>query len=86
MYKLAYHHKAVKLLEKLSIKEKQLISQQLELLQQNPFAKTLDIKKLAATIRTHRLRVKNIRIIFEPDTKRKIIFIHNTDFRGSVYN
>lgn len=86
MYKLAYRHKTIKFLDKLSVKERKLVIQKFDSLQNNPFTKNLDIKKLTATIGSYRLRVRNIRIIFEVDVKKQIIFIHNADFRGNIYN
>lgn len=85
MYKLLYHNRVAKFLTKLSPKEKKLVIEKLEFLQKDPFTYMLDIKNTART-RNYRLRVRNIRIIFELNTMNKIIFIQKIDFRGSVYN
>ncbi len=85
MYTLLYHPRAVKFLQKLPKKESDKIIKKMEFLRKNPFAKSLDIKKLATTKRSYRLRLGTIRIIFEVDREKKFIYCHEIDFRGNIY-
>ncbi|HLC94029.1 MAG TPA: type II toxin-antitoxin system RelE/ParE family toxin [Patescibacteria group bacterium] len=86
MYKLLYHNRVAKFLKKLSPKEKKLVIEKLEFLQKDPFTQLLDIKKLTETTKNYRLRIRNMRVVFELNNKNKIIFIQNINFRGNVYN
>lgn len=85
MYKLLYHPRSLKFFRKLPAKEKQGLLSKLEKLQSDPFAKTLDITKLATTKRSFRLRIGAIRAVYEVDPKVKIVYIHDIDFRGNIY-
>lgn len=85
MFKLLYHPRVLKFLKKLSKKETKLILEKLEILAKDPFSGHLDIKKLETTQRSYRLRIGNLRVIFEVDSQKKVIFIHEIGFRGSIY-
>ncbi len=83
MYELLYHPRAQKFLVKIPPKKARQIIAKLEILRQNPTSKTLDTKKLVNTERGFRLRVGSIRVIYETSAGK--IYIHDIDFRGSIY-
>ena len=85
MYQLLYHPRTEKFLKKISQKELSKIILKLERLRKDPNNKNLNIKKLATTQKSYRLRLGNIRVIYELDKKNKIIYIHDIDFRGNIY-
>lgn len=84
MYALLYHPRTLKFLKKLSTKQSKKTTEKIELLIKNPFI-TADVKKLATTQQSYRLRVGKIRVIYEVDDKTKTIYIHDIDFRGNIY-
>ncbi|OGG03843.1 hypothetical protein A2W14_04860 [Candidatus Gottesmanbacteria bacterium RBG_16_37_8] len=83
--KLIYHPRAVKFLRKLPQKEAERVLSKIELIKTTPSQTNLDIKKLTTTKRTYRLRVGNIRVIYEIDPTSEMIYIHEIDFRGNIY-
>lgn len=85
MYKLVYHPRVFKFLTKISKKEAERIVKKIEILDKNPLSEELNVKKLASTKRSFRLRIENFRVIFEVDFEKKIIYIHEVGFRGSIY-
>jgi mRNA interferase RelE/StbE len=85
MYKLVYHPRVFKFLTKISKKEAKKIIEKIEILNENPLSEELNVKKLASTKRSFRLRIGNFRVIFEVDFENKIIYIHEVGFRGSIY-
>jgi len=85
MYKLVYHPRVFKFLTKISKKEAKRIVEKIEDLDKNPLSEELNVKKLATTKRSYRLRIGNFRVIFEIDFENKIIYIHEVGFRGNIY-
>jgi len=85
MYKLVYHPRVFKFLTKISKKEAKRIVEKIEILDKNPLSEELNVKKLASTKRSFRLRIGNFRVVFEVDFENKIIYIHDVGFRRSIY-
>lgn len=85
MYSLVLHPRAKKFLSKLSKKDARPVVDKIDLLIRDPFTPSLDIKKMATTQRSFRLRVGRIRVIYEVDTDKKRVYINDIDYRGSVY-
>jgi len=83
MSKIYYHPRAVKFLSKIPRKTSQTVYFKINQLRDSGFWKNLDIKKLVNTQASYRLRVANIRVIFELNNKN--IYIHEIDFRGNIY-
>lgn len=81
MYSLLIRPKAEKNFAKIPQKLKLKVLQNLKKLEQDPFQNSLDVKKLTGTKRSYRLRVGEIRVIYELDTKTKEIFVGDIDFR-----
>jgi len=85
MYQLLYHPRTEKFLHKIPKNNLTKIISSLERLAQNPNTGNLNTKKLLTTQNCYRLRVGNIRVIYELDNARKTIYIHDIDFRGNIY-
>ena len=85
MYQVRYHNRVGKFLGKIPKKEMLKLLYKISLLAKEPFAQALDIKKLATTKHSYRLRMGTLRVIYEIDTLTKRIYIHEIGFRGSIY-
>lgn len=85
MYQLLYHPRAVKFLKKLPQKEASRVFQKISLLTADPVASKLDVKKLATTKRSYRLRVGSLRVIYEVDFEKQCLYIHEINWRGNIY-
>ena len=72
-------------MRKISQKESEKILGTIEQLPKSTTTGNLDIKKLVNTKRSWRLRIGNIRVVYEYDLVGKIIYIHEIDFRGNIY-
>ncbi|MBI2596513.1 type II toxin-antitoxin system RelE/ParE family toxin [Candidatus Daviesbacteria bacterium] len=84
MYRLATLPRAEKHFAKLPQKTQQKIFIALSKLANNPFNRELNIKKMVASKQSYRLRVGELRVIYEMDTKSKAIFILDIDFRRTT--
>lgn len=84
MYKILLTKKSLKELDKLAsvdIKRILLVLKSFSY----PFSSKYDIKKMAGGIDFYRLRIGNIRILFELDHKQKEIWVRKIAYRGSIY-
>ncbi len=84
MYKIAVKPSAEKNFSRIPKKFQEKILQKLKFLEVNPFQPGLDIKKLAGSKRSYRLRVGELRVIYELETNRKEIFVTDIDFRRTT--
>lgn len=84
MYKITVRSKAEKHFAKLPKNLQEKIAKKLKQLEENPFQIGLDIKKLAGTEKSYRLRVGELRIIYQMHTGLKEIFVVDIDFRTST--
>ena len=84
MYQLIIRPKAEKHFSKLPQKLQTRIVGSLKKLATDPFQAGFDIKKLAGTGRSYRLRAGELRVIYEMNTSRKEIFITDIDFRRTT--
>ena len=86
VFKLIYHKRSLKFLEKVSRDNARYIIKKLENLQKNPMAKNANVAKLAGEIENaYRLRIGKIRVLYELDLENKAIYILNINYRGSIY-
>lgn len=85
MIEIKYHPRAIKFLRKISQRESGKIIDAIGLLPGSPISGKLDIKKLVNTKRSFRLRIGEIRVVYEYDPELKIVYIHEIDFRGNIY-
>jgi len=85
MINVVFRSDTKKFLSKITRKDFQQVIKKIKQLQQNPFDKQLNIKKLATVRNTYRLRIGKIRVIYELDLTNNILYIQNVDFRGNIY-
>jgi len=85
MIKVFFHPKTKRFLKKITHKDLVQVIKKIEQLQKNPFDKQLDIKKLATKGNSYRLRIGKIRVIYEVDFRKNILYIYDIDFRGNIY-
>ena len=85
MYKLLYHPSCLKRLKKIPQIDRGRILEKLLQLSGNPFSANLDIQKLVRTKNSFRLRVGDLRAIYEVEKEKKIIYVWEIDYRGKVY-
>ncbi|WP_457550094.1 type II toxin-antitoxin system RelE family toxin [Archaeoglobus sp.] len=76
------HKRVIKFLEKLEEKRRENVLRVLKSLGRFPLIRA-DIKKIGKT--TYRMRVGEIRVIFDYDKEKNKIFVKLVDFRGRVY-
>ena len=81
MYKLTISSKAEKHFSRLPKNLQEKIAKKLKQLKEGPFQGGLDIKKLSGTDKSYRLRVGELRIIYQMDSKLKDICVVDIDFR-----
>jgi mRNA interferase RelE/StbE len=81
MYKLTISPKAEKHFSRLPKNLQEKIAKKLMQLEEDPFKEGMDIKKLAGTEKSYRLRVGELRIIYQMETKLEDIFVVDIDFR-----
>lgn len=84
MYSLIVRPKAEKHFAKLPQKLQEKILKSLKKLEDNPFQAGLDIKKLAGTYKSYRLRVGELRIIYQLNTGIQKISVEDIDFRRTT--
>ncbi len=86
MYKIVLRSKAEKfLLNKLEKNTQSKISSKIDLLAQDPFAPNTNLVKLSGMEHGYRLRIGNIRIVYEISTSPQTIIIWKIDWRASAY-
>ena len=85
MYRISYHPRAIKFIKKLSKKDSVKLVLKIKKLSNPPYQKNLNIKKLTGIPNSFRLRDGAIRVIFEINNKKQIIYINDIDFRGNIY-
>lgn len=84
-YKFLYHPQCLKKLRKIPRIDQSRILKKLQELSSNPYTKSLDTKKLIKTQNNYRLRIGNLRAIYEIGEKEKTIFVWEIDYRGNIY-
>ena len=85
-YRIFYSSRAEKYLHRLTSSKLNTILNRIENVSLNPFKRDNNIKKLSGTISSYRLRVGDIRIIYELNIQTKIMFVVKIAPRGAVYN
>lgn len=84
MYKLIIRPRVEKNFSKLPQKLQEQTLKSLKKLEENPFQGGLDIKKLVGTKKSYRMRVGEMRVIYEMETRLKEIFVTDIDFRRTT--
>ena len=85
MYLIRYSSQAEKFIRKQDRQLQALIKQRMELVGKNPYAPNNNLDKLKETPNGYRLRLGNIRAVYEIDTQIQIITVWKIDFRGQIY-
>ena len=85
MYRIIYAREISKFLKKVSLNQLQKIKTKMELVARDPFSSHPDLTSLKGITGGYRLRVGNLRVVYELDSKKKTIIVWKIDFRGSVY-
>ena len=84
MYQVTIRPKAEKHFSKLPKNLQEKIAKKLKQLEKNPFSEVLDIKKLTGTQKSYRLRVGELRVIYQLNTSLKEIIVADIDFRRTT--
>lgn len=86
---MSYSIKTLKPFEKFYAKrskaEKKAIDAKFDILKENPFDKSLDVKKLQGYERRYRLRIWDYRIFYEIYGNKLIIIMIDGESRGDAY-
>lgn len=85
MYRIIYAKGIGKFLKKVSLNQLQKVKTKMELVARDPFSNHSNLTSLKGLADGYRLRVGNLRVVYELDTKNKTIIVWKIDFRGSVY-
>ena len=84
MYEIIFTKNAKKELSRLTKKEAIIVLNKIYLLD-FPFPQNLNIKKLAGSKYSFRLRINKIRVIFELDNEKKEVWVKKIGYRKDVY-
>lgn len=85
MYKLEIKKQPAKYIDKRNPKEKVRIAQAFSKLQENPYRRDLDIKKMRGHANDYRLRIGKYRFLYTIMENRLLIYMYKADTRGDVY-
>ena len=86
MYQLIVKPKAEKKCQRFTQNDLEKVGKAFVELAKNPYSEKLQIKKLFFTKgKFYRVRLGNLRMIYEIDDSAKKVLVHLVDFRGSVY-
>lgn len=85
IYKIYYSSFSEKYLLRLNKFKAESILKRIQYVALDPFKIDNNTIKLSGTTSSYRLRIGDIRVIYELDTKNKIIYIAKISPRGSVY-
>ncbi len=84
-YRLLLHKNVTKFLKKCPERQRQTLKEKLEQLKQDPLNTALDIKSLQGYDNLYRLRVGQVRLIYQLENDELIIFIIKAGNRGDIY-
>lgn len=86
MYTIFFHQEAKKHLTKFTQSYKNRIGKALTILRSDPQKNTLNIKKLTSSKNNlYRIRLGELRIIYELNTNNRTIIVRDIDYRGNIY-
>jgi len=86
MYQILYHKSVLKNLKKIIPKKRKSIINKIEKLAKSPFIQNTNLKKLQNTPYLYRLRIGNLRVIYEINKKNKKLIIWKVKPRSSAYS
>ena len=82
MNKVFLHKRVIKFLERLDERRRENVLRVLKSLEKFPLIRA-DIKKIGE--RTYRMRIGELRVIFDYDKGKNTVFVKFIDFRGRIY-
>lgn len=85
MYKITYSGDSEKFIRKLDRKRQTKVKIRMEQVAHDPFAHDSNLEKVKEMPRGYRLRVGDIRLVYEVNTAAQTIIVWKTDWRASVY-
>ncbi len=85
MLKIQYHKRAIKQIKRLPLGQRERIAKKISSLKKRSSAKSLNIKRYSKTQNSWRLKIGKIRVIYQLDSKRKLILIRKVGHRGDIY-
>ena len=85
-YKIFYSQPAEKYLSRLTRSKASAIINRIAYIAKDPFKVDNNIIKLGGTNSSYRLRVGDIRTVYELDLKNKILYVVKVKPRGSIYS
>lgn len=85
MYKILYSQQSVKFIKKLDSKRQEKVKTRMEQVAKDPFAHDPNLNKIKEMTHGYRLRIGDIRLVYETNSKELQIIVWKTDWRGSVY-
>ncbi|OGK24570.1 hypothetical protein A2954_00055 [Candidatus Roizmanbacteria bacterium RIFCSPLOWO2_01_FULL_37_12] len=84
-YKIFYSQEAEKYLGRLTSSKAKSILERITYVAGDPFKPDNNITKLTGTISSYRLRIGDLRVIYELDVKDKLMYVVKIKPRGSAY-
>jgi len=85
-YQIFYSRAAEKYLLRLGRSQITTILKRIEYVSSNPFRQDNNIVKLKGTASSYRLRIGDIRVIYQIDIRTKTMYVVKIAPRGSVYS
>ena len=85
MHQLYYHPRAFKQLKKLTKSDQKKVARVIYALKKDPFSKNLDVRRFYRTRKSYRIRVGDLRAIYEVDQDKKEVLIVYIGYRGQIY-
>lgn len=84
-YQILYSFGAEKYLTRLTSTKVSVLLNRIKYVSLYPFKQDNSVKKLSGTLSSYRLRIGDIRVIYELHTQTKVMYIVKIAPRGSVY-
>lgn len=85
-YKVLYSPQAEKYLARLTSSKAASILKRVIYVTSDPFKTDNNIVRLSGTVSSYRLRIGDIRVVYELNAKSKIMYVVKIAPRGSVYS
>lgn len=86
MFELRVYKEAFKFLGRCQPDDKDRVVSAVKKLCEDPFRRDLDVKRLHGQLAgLYRLRVGDIRVVYELDQPEQVVTVHGISYRGSSY-
>ncbi len=84
-FAVIFLRKAKKGFDRLPLSDRKKIIKNIALLRENPLPEGKDLKKMSGSQGSWRIRVGDLRIIYQIVPEKKEVWVLDVDYRGSVY-